>query len=192
MATTRTCLPGRLVGDEREGDAGEVGAAAVAADDDVGVVARELELLLRLEADHRLVQADVVQHAAERVAGVLVRGRVLDRLGDGDAERALAVRDPREDAAAGVVRVEGDGEHLRAPELHHRLAVGLLLERDLHHVDGALEPEHLAASAIERAPLPRAGLGRDPLRARRACCSRPAAPPCSACASPAGETPSYL
>ena len=61
-------LAGRLVGEEGEGDAGEVGAAAVAGDDDVRVVAGVLQLLLGLQADDGLVQADVVEHRAERVA----------------------------------------------------------------------------------------------------------------------------
>ena len=46
----------QLQAEEREGDAGEVRAAAGAADDDVGIVARHLELLDRLLADDGLVQ----------------------------------------------------------------------------------------------------------------------------------------
>jgi hypothetical protein len=57
--------------------------------------------------------------------------------------------------------VRGLGEHLGAPELHHGAAVGLLVVRDLHHVDGALEAEHLAGQGDRGAPLPGAGLGGD-------------------------------
>ena len=45
----------------------------------------------RLLADHRLVQADVVEHRAQRVVGVLAPGGDLDRLGDRDPEAARAV-----------------------------------------------------------------------------------------------------
>jgi hypothetical protein len=67
---TRRRLDGKqahaLVGDERQRDAPEVRAATAGADDDVGLLlARERELLLRLEADDGLVQQDVVEHRAE-------------------------------------------------------------------------------------------------------------------------------
>ena len=59
-----------LVVGEREGEAGEVAAAARAADDDVGqLLARLLELLLGLQADDGLVQQHVVEHAAEASSG---------------------------------------------------------------------------------------------------------------------------
>ena len=65
-----------LVGDEGEGEAGEVGAAAGAADDHVAACLAGLrELLLGLEADDGLVEQDVVEHAAERVAGRARRDR---------------------------------------------------------------------------------------------------------------------
>ena len=64
-----------------------------------------------------------------------------------------------------LVRGEGEAMHLGAPELHHALAVGLLLEAHLHHVDGALEAEHLAGQRDGAAPLPGAGLAGDALRA---------------------------
>ncbi len=76
---------------EREGKAGEVGAAADAADDHVGLLAGELHLQRRLLPDHGLVQQHVVQHGAERVVGVIARGGHLDGLGDRDPERARGV-----------------------------------------------------------------------------------------------------
>src|SRR5207248_6418131 len=83
-------LPRRLVGEEREGEPREIRSAAVAADDHVGILARELHLLLRLLPDDRLVQEHVVQDAPESVFRVVVGRGVLDRLGDGDAQASRA------------------------------------------------------------------------------------------------------
>jgi hypothetical protein len=77
-----------LVGDEGIGEARVVRAAADAPDDDVGRVLRFLHLQLRFLTDHRLVEQNVVQHAAERVLRVGILRRRLDRLRDRDAERA--------------------------------------------------------------------------------------------------------
>ena len=55
-----------------------------------GNAARELHLGDRLLPDHGLVEQHVVEHAAERVGGVVAAGGVLDRLGDRDAEAARA------------------------------------------------------------------------------------------------------
>ena len=51
-------------------------------------LARERELLLRFETDHRLVQQHVVEHRAERIVRVVARRRVAHRVADGEAERA--------------------------------------------------------------------------------------------------------
>src|SRR4029077_6198524 len=56
----------------------------------------------------------------------------------------------------------GTGDALRAPGLHHRLTVRLLIETDLHHVDAYFEPEKRAGEGERRAPLPGAGLGGEP------------------------------
>ena len=92
-----------------------------------GLVVRLLELLLGLEADHRLVHQHVVEHAAQRVLRVVARGRVLDRLADGDAEPAGRVRILLEDLLAGLRVGARAGDDLRAPGLHHDAAVRLLL-----------------------------------------------------------------
>jgi hypothetical protein len=151
---------GELVGREGERQAGEVGAAARAADDDVGGVVGLLQLLLGLQADHRLVHEHVVEHAAQRVLGVVPGGGVLDRLADGDAERARRAGILLEHLLAGLRVGAGAGHHLGAPRLHHDAAVGLLLIGHLHHVDLALQPEQLAGQRQGRAPLAGAGLGR--------------------------------
>jgi hypothetical protein len=72
--------------DEGIGDAGEVGPAADAADHYVWVFPRHLHRRDRLLADHRLVQADVVEDRTERVVGVLRLRGDLDRLRDRNAE----------------------------------------------------------------------------------------------------------
>src|SRR3970040_619879 len=91
-----------LVTADGEAGHGEVGAATGAADHDVGLVVGLLELLSGLEADHALVDQDVVEHAAERVLGVLAHSRVLDCLADGDAEASRRLRILLEDLLAGL------------------------------------------------------------------------------------------
>ena len=104
----------------------------------------------------------MVEHAAERVVGIVALGRHLDRLGDRDAERAGAVGMQREDPPAGLGLVRGRGDAARAVALHQRAPVGLLLEADLDHVDVDVQAEQAAGERQRRAPLAGAGLGRDP------------------------------
>ena len=56
-----------------------------------GIVLGQFHLLLRLQADDRLVQQDVVQHAAQRIPGAFLADGRLDRLADGDAQAARAI-----------------------------------------------------------------------------------------------------
>ena len=68
-------------------------------DDHVGQpLARDLELLLGLEPDHRLVQQHVVEHRAERVVGVVAADAVAHRVGD---------REPSEPGCPGSSTGEG-------------------------------------------------------------------------------------
>ena len=154
-------LAAELVGGEGEGEAGEVGATAGAADDDVRLVVRLLELFLRFEADDRLMGQHVVEHAAQRILRVLARGRVLHRLADGDAEAARRVRIFCQNFLACLSVGTGTGDDLSAPRLHHDAAVGLLLIRDLDHVDLALQAKEVARHRQRRAPLTGARLGAD-------------------------------
>src|SRR3954454_11738082 len=55
--------------------------------------------------------------------------------------------------------------HARAPRLHHRAPVRLLVVAGADHEDLALEPEQRAGERERRAPLPRAGLGTELLDA---------------------------
>ena len=143
---------------EGEHEAGEVRAAADAADHHVGDRLRQLELGDRLLPDHGLVQQHVVEHRAERVVALRVLGSDLDRLGDRDAERAGRVVGLR---AAGLGEVARRAVHGRAPRLHHRAPVGLLVVARADHPDLALEPEQRARERERRPPLARAGLGRE-------------------------------
>src|SRR6516165_6559253 len=52
---------------------------------------------------------------------------------------------------------------LSTPSLHQRFAVRLLLETHFHHIDAYVEAEYGACKGERRAPLPRAGLGGEPL-----------------------------
>ena len=162
----RRFLPAaQLRAEEREHQAGEVRAAAGAADQHVGVVAGHLELRHRLQADHRLVRQHVVQHRAQRVLGVVVGGGDLDRLGDGDAEAARMVLRLLQDRAPGLRLGRGRGDAARAVGLHQRAAVGLLVVRHAHHEDLDLDAEQRAGEGERRAPLAGAGLGGDLLDA---------------------------
>ena len=114
--------------DEREGDAGEIAAAAGAADDDVGIVAGHLELRHRLLADDRLVQQHVVEHAAERVFGVGVLRGDLDRLADGDAQAAGRIRMFGQDAAGRHWSRCWGWRRIARPKPPSARAVGLLVE----------------------------------------------------------------
>jgi hypothetical protein len=120
---------------ERIGDAGEVGAAADAADHGVRILAGHLHLDHRLLADHRLVEEDVIQHRAKRVVRLLVASRDLDRLRDRDSKRSGVV------LGLGAARLGLGGwaaVNRCAPGLHHRAAVGLLVVARADHEDEAV------------------------------------------------------
>src|SRR5207249_10540810 len=88
--------------------------------------------------------------------------RVFHGLADRDAERAGRVRILLEDYLAGLRVGAPARPHLRAPGLHHDPALRLLLVRHLHHVDLALQAEHLTGERDRGAPLAGARLGAEP------------------------------
>ena len=148
-----------VVAHERVGDAGEVGAAAEAGDDDIRILAGHGHLLLGLQADDALVQAHMVQHGAQGVLAVRGGDGQFDGLGDRTAQRTLVVRIPGDDVLAGAGghgRGRGDG---RAEGLHDGTAVRLLLIAHLDHIDGAVDAELLGRVGERAAPLAGAGLG---------------------------------
>ena len=144
---------------EREGDAGEVGAATDARHDEVGIGAGQLHLLEGFLADDRLVEHDVVEHRAERVVRVVALSGDFDRLADGDAQAARGIGIGGQDGAAAVGGVGRAGDDFRAPHADHAAAIGLLEVGDLHHVDQAFHAEELAGQRERGAPLAGAGLG---------------------------------
>ena len=152
----------QAVHEEGVGQAGDVGAAAAAADDDVGILVDLLHLLFGFEADDRLVQEHVVEHAAQSVARRLGVGqRVLDRLTDGATQAAERIGMRGEHFASCLGGVAGAGHDLSAVGLHENAAIGLLLVADLDHVDGAVEPGHFAGDGESRPPLSAACFGGD-------------------------------
>src|ERR1035437_10236195 len=162
--------PGALarqpVQDVGQGEPGEIAAAAEAADQHLGFLARLLHLQLGFLADHGLVEHHVIQHAAQRVIGVVVGGRILDRLADGDPQAARRIGRRRQHSAAGMGMVARAGENFGAPDVHHHAAVWLLVVTAPHHVHGAFHAEKLACQGQRAAPLPRPGFGGQPLDAR--------------------------
>ena len=91
-----------LVADEGEGQSGEVASPAHAADDHVGEIAGEFHLFFRLQADDRLVEHDVIKHAAERVFCILSSDGRLDGLADGHAQAARAIGIGGQELPSGV------------------------------------------------------------------------------------------
>ena len=96
-----------LFGHEGQDQAAEVAAATDAADQEVGLFLGQGELFLGLQADHRLMQKHVIEHAPQRVLGVGVARRFLNGLGDGNAQRARAVRIVSKDLPARLGLVRG-------------------------------------------------------------------------------------
>ncbi len=112
-----------------------------------------------------LVQQHVVEHAAERVAGLAARigDRRLDGLADGDPEAARGVRGLGEDGAADLGLGARRRDAAPAPGLHHDLAERFLVKAHPDHEDPALEPHEGARIGQRAAPLAGAGLGAQPL-----------------------------
>src|SRR5262249_15200942 len=90
------------------------------------------------------------------------RRGVFHRLADRDAEAARGIRIFLEDLLPRLRVGAGTRHDLGAPRLHHDATIRLLLVRDLHHVDLALEAEQRAGERERRAPLAGAGLGAEP------------------------------
>jgi hypothetical protein len=108
------------------------------------------------------MQQHVVEHRAERVAGVRVGDACGHCFGDGDAERPGVVGVLRQQRPAVVGDVGRAGVHGGAPHLHHRSPVGLLPVRRGDHPDLALHAV-LGRRECERTPpLARARLGGQP------------------------------
>ena len=97
----------QFIHQEREADSREVAATAAAADNDIGVFVDHFQLFLGFLANDRLMHADVIQDAAQRVVGVVPLGRFFYRLGDGYAQAAGRVRVPCQHLASTFGHVAG-------------------------------------------------------------------------------------
>ena len=131
----------------------------------IRLLARHFHLPDRFLPDHRLVQANVVQHAAQRILGVRMRHRILNRFADGDAQAAGAMRVFGQQFAPELGLIAGTGMNRRAPGVHQQPAIRLLLVADLDHIDVALQSKQLAGQGERRSPLARARFRRQPLGA---------------------------
>ena len=149
----------QVVAHEGEGDASEVGASSEASDDDIGILAGHLHLLLGLKADDGLVQPHVVEHGAEGILTVGRGGGQLYGLGDGGAERSAVGGVLGEDVLAGAGGHRGRAFYHGAEGAHDGGAVGLLLHSDLHLIYGAVEAVDLGSIREGCAPLSGTGLG---------------------------------
>ena len=145
--------------------AAQVGAAAGAADDDVGLDAVLLQRGLGLKADDGLVQQHLIQHAAQHIAIALAGGGGLHSLADGAAQRAGGAGELSQNLAAHLGGVGGRGGHVGAVGAHDLAAEGLLLIGALHHEHAAVQSQIGAGHAERRAPLTGAGLGGNALQA---------------------------
>ncbi len=144
-----------------ESESAEVTAATEAGNDGVGLFTGHLHLFLGLQTDDGLMQRDMVHHGAERIFAARRGSSQFDGLGDSRAERARMVRLTGDDIFAGAGghrRRTGDSS---AESAHDRTAVGLLLHRYLHLINGALKTKSLGRITECRAPLTGAGLCGD-------------------------------
>jgi hypothetical protein len=104
----------------------------------------------------------VVEDRAEGVLRVVPGGGVLDRLADGDPQRARAVRRLGQDPPTVRRRRARAGDDLGPVGLHEDPSIRLLVVARPNHVDLDLEAEDRPGEGERASPLPRPGLGREP------------------------------
>ena len=143
----------------------QVGAAAGAADDDVGAHAVLVQRRLGLQADDRLVQQDLVEHAAQHIAVAWLGFGGLHRLGNGAAQAPARAGMLGKNPAAHLGVHGGGGGDRSAVGAHDLAAEGLLLVGDLDHVDLAVQAQVCAGHGQRGAPLPGSGFGGHALQA---------------------------
>mmetsp|Transcript_65118 Transcript_65118/g.115890 ORF Transcript_65118/g.115890 Transcript_65118/m.115890 type:complete len:324 (+) Transcript_65118:601-1572(+) len=153
----------QLLPQKGEGQPSEVGAATSAADNQVRRLPHLGQLLQGLLPDDGLVQEDVVQDGSQCVGRVLILGCNLDRLRDGNAEGPRAVLGVRPELYTSLCLVGRRAVHLGPECLHHQPPVGLGIIRGPNLPDLTLQAEQGGGIGQGSAPLPRTGLGGDPL-----------------------------
>ena len=152
-------LAAELLAHERSDEAAEVGTAAGAADDHVGLDAVLVERCFGLETDDGLVQQDLIEDGSQNIAITGVGDRDFHGFGDRTAEGTGRAGVISEDLAADLGRHgwrRGDG---RAVCAHHFAAERLLLIADLDHEHLAVEVKIGTRHRKRRTPLACSGLG---------------------------------
>ena len=162
-------LTAELFAHKRRDEASQVGAAAGAADDHVGLDPIFVQSSLGLQADDGLVKKDLVQDRAQHIAVAGVGDGNFHRLGDGAAQGAGGSGMLRENLSSHIGGVGRRGCHGGAVGAHDLTPEGLLLIADLYHVNLAVQAEVGAGHGEGRAPLAGAGLGGDALEALLLC-----------------------
>ena len=89
------------------------------------------------------MQRHVVEHRSQSVIGIGARSRFFHGFRNRQPQGTLVIGIARQRIAAGLRHFRRAGEHFRAPGLHHRTAIRLLLIADFDHVDAHVETEHL-------------------------------------------------
>ena len=87
------------------------------------------------------MEQNLVEHAAENIAVTLGRGSDLNRFGNSAAEAARCAGMVGEDLFADISSHAGRGSNRRAVGTHNLAAEGLLLVRNLNHVNLAVKSE---------------------------------------------------
>src|SRR4030042_167365 len=132
-------LPFDLVLDEGQEQPGEIGAPSDTTHDHVRVNIDFLELLFSFLSYDSLVHQDVVQHAPQRILGVLAGKGLLTSFADSDAQASRAIGVIFEDFSPYLSFLAGAGHYLGSPCLHHHPAIRLLVVACLNHIDLALK-----------------------------------------------------
>ena len=145
---------------EWECDTAEIGTAAKARDNRVGIFTGHFHLFLGFQPDDGLMQGDVAQYRPERVFAIRGRACQFDGFRDGRTQRTLIVRVLGQDVLARTGGHGGRSGDLRAERLHDAAAVGLLLVTDFDLIDSRFQPEHLGGVGEGCSPLARAGFCR--------------------------------
>ena len=153
----------KVLANEWEGKSCEVAATTDTPVDLVGIFASKVELAKGFLTDDGLVHENVVEHRPEGVLGIVMGRCVFDRFGDRDTQGSGRIWIIGQDLATGIRQVGRAGENLGTKRFHEGSTVGLLGKAHLHHVDGALNANHLAGDRQSGSPLSRTGLGRDAL-----------------------------
>jgi hypothetical protein len=131
----------KFVAREWELNPRKITAAASAANHNVGVTIRHLQLLLSLYPDNGLVHQNMVQDASGRVLCIVAAGGKFHRFTNGDTEAARVIRVFRQNCAACRCFILWAGYTSGAERLHHSFKVRYLAETDFDHVDLDLDLE---------------------------------------------------